>query len=211
MFQKRDLIIFAIIAAALGFFLVRQYSASQEARILVQPENNQVIALEVARLTKGNSELRRGIVDLEDRINSYQKSLTDKTTSSANIKQDLKNYQEINGMLPLTGRGIILKIDKKLSQPQEVDLSNTIRNIGVSGFMINDTRVGLNYHFGGNSDNYDIQIVGNPTLIRSSLIRKGGFLDQLFPSGLEYSIAASEGLTLKTAPPINFIYAKNIK
>lgn len=210
MFKKSDLIIFAVIAAALGFFVVRQYFASKEASILTQPENNQVIALEVARLTKGNSELRQGVIDLEDRINSYQKSVSDSSSSADTINRDLKHYQETNGMLPVSGRGIILKINKHITQPQEVDLANTIRNIGVDGFSINGDRIGLNYHFDANTDSYEIQIVGNPTLIRSALIRKGGFLDQLFPNASEYTVSENDSLTLKTAPPINMIYAKNI-
>jgi len=210
MFKKSDLIIFACIAAALGFFVVRQYFASQEAKVLTQPENNQVIALEVARLTKVNAELRRGVVDQEDRINSYQKSVTDSSSSSETITRDLKRYQEINGMLAVSGRGIILKISKRITQPQEVDLANTIRNIGVDGFSINGDRIGLNYHFEGNADSYEIQIVGNPTLIRSALVRKGGFLDQLFPNALEYTVAENDNISLTTAAPINMIYAKNI-
>jgi uncharacterized protein YlxW (UPF0749 family) len=208
MFKKRDLIIFAVIAAALGFFVVRQYFASKEVRALVQPENNQVIAIEVARLTKSNSDLRQGIVDLENRINNYQKSVTDQSSSTETLNRDLKHYQEINGMLPVSGRGIILRINKKLTQPQQVDLANTIRNIGVNGFSMNGDRIGINYHFGLDSSEYEIQVVGNPTLIRSALIRKGGFLDQLFPGGTEYSISENDNISLKTATPINFIYAQ---
>jgi uncharacterized protein YlxW (UPF0749 family) len=208
MFKKRDLLIFAFIAAALGFFVVRQYFASKEVRTLVQPENNQVIALEVAKLTKSNSDLRQGVEDLENRINNYQKSVSDQSSSSETVNRDLKHYQEINGMLPISGRGIILKINKKLTQPQQVDLANTIRNIGVSGFSVNGERIGINHHFGLNTNDYEIQIIGNPTLIRSALVRKGGFLDQLFPNGTEYTISENDSLSLKTADPLNFIYAQ---
>lgn len=209
MFKRTDVIIFTFIALALGFVLVRQFLVSKEVRVLVQPENNQVLALEVARLTKANADLRNSLVDLENRINNYQKSASDRIASNNTLNKELLQYQEINGAIQTTGRGIELKINKQLTQPQEVDLANTIRNIGVDGFMINDQRIGLNYHFDGTAQNYDILIVGNSTLVSSALTRKGGFLDQLFPSGNEYSITEMESITLKTAAPINFIYAQD--
>jgi uncharacterized protein YlxW (UPF0749 family) len=210
MFKKNDLLIFAIIAAALGFFIVRQYFASKQVSILTQPENNQVLALEVAKLTKGNADLRRGLVDLEDQVNSYQKSATDSSTSTETINNDLKRYQQVNGMLPMTGRGIELKINVRLTQPQEVDLADTVRNIGVDGFSINGERIGINHHFAGNASSYDLQMIGNPTLISSALTRKGGFLDQLFPNTTEYTITENDNLNLKSAAPVNFIYAKSV-
>jgi uncharacterized protein YlxW (UPF0749 family) len=210
MFRKRDIYIFTIISILVGFFIVRQYQASREVKILSQPENNQVIALEVAKLTKVNAELRREIIDSEGRVNNYQKSVGDWKTKKETLDHDLKLYEQINGLLPISGRGIILDIGYKLDQPQEVDIANTIRNIGVDGFSINGRRVGINYHFDGGFDKYEFQIIGNPTLVRSALTRKGGFLDQLFPTGVEYSITESDQVNLATADPLNFTYSKII-
>lgn len=207
MFKKRDIIIFAIIAALFGFFLVRQFYASREAFKLTQPETNQVIALEVANLTKTNTELRQEVFDLDARINNYKKSLNDQVTSDETISRDLQYYREINGSVPITGKGVILKINQNLTQPQQVDLANTIRNIGTQGFSINGDRVSLSYHFGDNAKSYEIVILGNPTLIQSALTRKGGFLDELFPIASEYSISQKEDISLSTAPESNFTFA----
>lgn len=206
MLKKRDIIIFSLIAVVVGFFVMRQYYAGVEARKLVQPENNQVLALEVAHLTKSTAELRSEITALEDQRTQYQKSLVDRSSGIDSIDKDLKRYQEINGFLPINGRGLILKINKELSQPQVVDLANTIRNVGVNGYAINNQRVGLNYHFISVASGTEFKIIGNPTLVRSALTRKGGYLDQLFSGANEYSISESDNISLNTIPPIQFIF-----
>lgn len=210
MFKKRDILIFSLIAILTGFFVVRQYYATREASKLIQPENSQVLAMEVAYLTKDNANLRQEVADLENRSNSYQKSVNDQTSSNDNIIQELNRYLEVNGQKETTGRGIILEIKKPLNQAQVVDLANTIRNIGVNGFSINNKRVGINYFF-SNIDQtpIEIKIISNPTIIKSALTRKGGFLDQLFPTGAEYSITEKDGILLGKYQELKFIYSKN--
>jgi len=212
MVKRKDALLFAIIAFLLGFFLISQYRSGLEVQKVIQPENNQVLAIEVSKLTKGNAELRQEVVSTDAQVAKYQSSVTNQSVSTETINKELKYYRELNGIIPITGKGVILTIDRPLTQPQVVDLANTIRNIGVKGFSINGERVGVNYHFQTSDINkYDIVILGNPTLIRSALIRKGGFLEQLFPNSVEYSIKEEEILTLNTNPTINFTYSKVIK
>lgn len=207
MVKKRDLIIFTIIGVVFGFFLIRQFYASREVRRLTQPENSEVLALDVARLTKSNAELRQEVLTLDSQINNYNKSMTDQSTASETLDRDSRRYQQINGFLAISGRGIILRIDQSLTQPQLVDLANTIRNIGVDGFAINSHRIIINSHFEATTLNYEIAIIGNPTIIKSALTRKSGFLDLLFPDGAGFAISEQDTITLDQVTPWQFIYA----
>lgn len=205
--KKRDLIIFTVLGVAFGFFLIRQYYAGREVRKLTQPENNQVLALEVAKLTKSNAELRQEVLTLDAKVNDYSQSLTDQTTANETLGLDLKRYQQINGYLPVVGRGVVLNINHTLTQPQLVDLINTIRNIGVDGFSINGQRIIISSHFEATTPSYEIAIVGNPTLVKSALTRKSGFLDLLFPSSSDYTITEQDSISLKQVPDWLFTYA----
>ncbi len=209
-FKKRDLVIFAVLGLVFGFFIVRQFYAGREVRILIQPENNQILALEVAKLTKSNTELRQEVLSLDAQVNNYSQSLTNQTTANQTLNNDLNRYQTINGFLPVTGRGLVLKINQTLTQPQLVDLANTIRNIGVDGFSINGQRIIANSHFEASSPSYEVAIIGNPTLVKSALTRKSGYLDILFPSGTSYAISENDSLTLKQVPNWSFTYANII-
>lgn len=209
--KQRDTIIFSLIAILFGIFVMRQLVASREARKLAQPENNQVMALEVAHLTKSTSELRRELANSEDKVSLYQKSLSDQSTALSSIENDLKRYREINATTILKGRGVVLTINKKLSQIQMIDLTDTIRNIGVSGFMVNGLRITHNFYFSESQANTTkIEIVGNPTLLRSAITRKGGYLDQLYPNALEYSISETDTVELPAATVFNYQFSKII-
>lgn len=210
MFKRKDLIIFALIGLIFGFFLVRQFYATREVRKLLQPETNEVIALEVAKLTKSNAELRQEVANLDSQINSYNQSWQNQSTANDALQADLKRYQQINGDIPIAGRGLILKINYKLTQPQLVDLANTIRNIGVDAFAINGQRVLTGTQFLANSNDYEFSIVGNPTLVRSALTRKGGFLDLLFPGANEYVIIEKDSVTIDSSQTQVFNFAKSI-
>lgn len=210
--KLKDKIIFISVAVVVGILLIRQYYAGAEARKLTQPETNQVLALEVAKLAKSNSDLRQEVVDTENKLNSYKKSASDLNATESAIDNDLQTYKNINGDSSLQGRGIVLTINHTLSQPQLVDLVNNIRNIGVDGFSINDLRVNNNTSFKA-ADNikiYKVEMLGNPTLLKSALTRKGGFLDQIFPNATEYVLIEQDTLNLAAGPTANFIYSKVI-
>ena len=210
--KTRDKLIFIAVAAIAGILLTRQYFAGSEARKLSQPENNQVLALEVAKLTASNADLRQEVIDTEAKLNSYKKSASDQVATEATINSELKIYKDINGDLELQGRGIVLTINHALSQTQLVDLVNNIRNIGVDGFAVNGQRININSYFKTDDSvqTYQIDVVGNPSLLKSALTRKGGFLDQIFPNTNEYSIIEKDTVVLPPNPAANFIYSKVI-
>ena len=80
---------------------------------------------------------------------------------------------------------------------------NALRNIGAEGISINGQRFVINSFFRKTADGiflensklsspYIIQTVGNSALIKESLLRKGGIIDQTEESGTEIKVSVEQ-------------------
>jgi uncharacterized protein YlxW (UPF0749 family) len=213
MFKKVDYIIITIICFFLGIFLVSQYFSGKEFNKVIQPENNSVIALEVAKMTKTNTDLRREVQSLTDDLNIYQNSSRSSLDAYQKYEQDISRLRVINGEETKTGQGIVITISGNLNTPQIVDLINALKNIGSEIISINGTRLVINTELGqfAGKENYEIKVLGNSEILKSALERKGGIIDQIKNKEIVISLAKSENIVIKNGEPIQFKYAKVVK
>lgn len=213
MFMKVDYIIITIIGFFLGIFLVSQYISGKEFNKVVQPENSSVIALEVAKMTKTNADLRREAQNLTGDLNTYQNSNQSSIDAYQKYQQDVARLRVINGEETKTGQGIVITINGSLDTAQIVDLVNALKNIGSEIISINGTRLVINTEFSqyAKQDNYEIKVLGNSEILKSALERKGGIIDQIKNKDITISLAKSENIAIKNGEPIQFQYAKVVK
>jgi uncharacterized protein YlxW (UPF0749 family) len=206
MFKRTDYIIFAIICFILGIFLVSQYFAGKQIKRISQPESSEVLALEVAKLTKSNADLRHQASILTTDLDKYQNS----KEVAEKAKTELESLRLINAENSASGQGVLIKIDKQLSQAQLVDLINALKNIGTYLISVNNQRITPNYFFPNNyfSSPYEIRALGNKTILENSLNRKGGIVEQIAGDDRDkFIVEQSDSIVIPQSQPIIFKFA----
>lgn len=190
MFQKKDLLAFILVSLILGMLLVRQFYVSKEAEKIQKGEENQLQALEIARLMKANTDLRLEIKELATTSEKYQKALLDRKSASEEVVKNLEKYRILAGTTQITGPGVEINIDSDLTKEQAVDLINALKNIGIEGLSINGKRLVISSYFISEADGlylngrklekpYVILVLGNAPLVKEALERKGGIIEQI--------------------------------
>lgn len=209
--KKKDILIYILICLILGILLVRQFYTTKVVEKIKTGEENQLLALEVSRLIKANTDLRLEIQDLGATSEKYQKSLDDKKSASEEVAKNIEKYQILAGVTKIEGRGVEIKIDGDLDQTQMVDLANALRNIGIEGSSVSGKRVIISSYFKTASDGlylnetklakpYTILAIGNAPLISEALKRKGGIIEQITGSSKDLKITVEEKDKIILAP-----------
>ena len=213
MFKKNDYIVISIICFFLGIFVVSQIMATKKYKTLIQPENNEVLAIEVGKQTKVNSELRSEVKDLTAKLDTYKNSTESSQKAVELYKSDLGRLSIINGEVDKSGQGVVIAIAGKLGVPQVVDLINAIRNIGADIISINDKRILVNTSFNqfNGLDKYEIKVLGNSKLLKSAMERKGGIVEQISTKDINFNIEEKTELTVPAGREIKFKYARIIE
>jgi uncharacterized protein YlxW (UPF0749 family) len=209
-FKKKDYVIISIICLFLGIFLVSQFYSSSEYKKVIQPENSETLALEVAKLTKTNSDLRQEVKSLTSTLDSYKDTSESGKKLYEKYLSDKELYDIINGNAPKTGQGVSVMVTGSLGTAQIVDLVNAIKNMGSGMISINGKRLVINTdlsQFAG-KDDYKIDVLGNSKLLDSAIKRKGGILEQISTKDLKIEVISSEEITMPIGEPFQFIYSK---
>lgn len=210
MFKKNDTIIISIICFFLGIFLVSQYYSGIEVSRITQPENNEVLAIEVGKLTRSNAGLRREVQDLTANLDSYRDSSESSKKAYNQYLSDIEKFGIVNGDKGTSGQGVVIDVTGDLVTPQVVDLVNAIKNIGAQIIEINGKRLVLNTEMSQFADlgHYEIKVLGNSTLLKSAMERKGGIVDQIGTKDIVFSISASDNIQIVSAEPISLKHAR---
>lgn len=212
MLKKSDYLIISVLLFFLGVFLVTQYRAGKEYLKIIKPENNEVLAVEVSKLTKSNSDLRNQVRELTLDADKYENSSVSEKVIYEKYTKDLEELNVINGFSPKSGQGVLVKVQGKMSTPQIVDLVNAIRNIGSDLIAINDTRLVINTDLSkfNNLDNYDILIYGNGEMFKSALERRGGIVEQVSTKDMKISVEGRDNIIIPAGGNIVIKYSKSI-
>ena len=210
MFKKTDIVVVSAVALLLGVFVVTQFYSAKEYKKATEPQNNEVMAIEVANLTKANAGLRQEAVDLTQSLDSYKNASESSKKSQEAYLADIDRYDVINGLKRAEGQGVIVGVDGLLSSPQITDLINAIKNIGGELIAINGERIEINTYLAKYSGmkKYEIKVLGNGNLFKSALERKGGIVEQISNKDIHFSISEQTNLEVPVGEAIKFNYAK---
>ena len=121
--KKIDYIIIFCLSIFLGIFLVSQYYANKEYDKVIQPENNEILAVEVARLTKSNSDLRTEVKELTNTLDNYRKANTSRADIYNQYSTDNNRLDLINGIATYSGQGVMLQVNGKLRGSIKINLN----------------------------------------------------------------------------------------
>lgn len=211
--KRNDYIIISVICFFLGIAIISQVLAGKEYDRVIKPENNEIMALEVASLTKGNTNLRNEVLDLTSELNTYKNSSETSRVSSEKYQNDLNQLAVINGESAASGQGTVITIQGGLAASQVIDLINAINNIGSEVISINGQRIVLQMDLGrfSGQSSYEIKVLGNSQLLKSAIERRGGIEDQISSKDISISVSESSNMTIEAGKPLELRYARIVK
>ncbi|EKD49468.1 MAG: hypothetical protein ACD_63C00135G0004 [uncultured bacterium] len=178
------------IAILIGFLIVAQFFSTEKIKEKVSPEHEKSLSLEVSILSDSNRNLREEISKLRTEQKDYDLVFQNKESGTEVLGSSLENYKIVSGLYELSGEGIVMKIEGPVLDVHLLDLTNTIRNIGIKGMALNDRRLvynssiipdGLQIRLDGELINppYIFKAVGDPELLQEALTREGGMVEQI--------------------------------
>lgn len=179
--NKKGILIITIVSFILGIVITRQFMLSQRIKANVSSQNNEALAYEVSELFKNNEKLEVEVNKLKTEVENLDASSQNQKTANETLEENLKNYQIILGSTEVIGDGVRIIFDKKISSVQLIDLINALKNIGVDALAINDQRINLysSIEEGTFLSPTKIDVIGDKKLLKTSLTRSGGIIDQI--------------------------------
>jgi|GEM_PF-648619 len=204
-----------IVCLLLGVLMRWQSDNRQLIAQAQNPETQEVVAVEVARLTNANTDLRKQLSDVTQQEYELQQAIVDKQSASATYQKELDKADLVTGSVSVTGPGIRLVINDSLTNAQITDVLNALKNIGAEALSINDYRV--TPWFSEWRTNltapYTVVALGSPPVLATSLTRRGGIIDQieLAAGALELTVDQYDELTLPETPLPNFQYLQVVE
>ncbi len=177
--KTKHFLITFLVSLVLGYFLAYQFNLQKKiTKISVNNEDAQ-LAVEVAQLIKSNDDLFSQLGELIIQKEKLQQTSNSSIASLQSLESDITKYQILNGSQSIRGKGVTIEINEMLMQTQQVDLVNALRNIGFDAMTINGKRILTNASFIGElHPKIIIDVIGDPTLIKEGLERRGGILEQ---------------------------------
>lgn len=202
-------------AVLLGILIVWQSNSRQAFLNAQDPEQQGVVAIEVARLTDANSQLRKQLSDLTQQEYKLASAIVDRKSAEESVTKQNEQAEIVAGTSAVSGPGIIININDQLSIPQQIDILNALKNIGAEAISVNNRRVSARFSpwRAQLEAPYEIKAIGSPAALASSLDRRGGVIDQieLTTGALDLNIEQSEKLYLPSATLPTPKYATTVK
>ncbi len=182
---RKNILILIGACLFLGFILSRQFFLHKLVAESTQPEQEQELALEVSQLIKSNHELTLEKNKLNEEYSLLYKNVADKKMNLSTVSNSIEQYNIILGLVPVKGPGVTISFDEILDTTQITDLINALRNIGIEALVINGKRITptTGWDIKTFSSPYKIQVIGNSKLIKESLGRRGGIMENIGFSG----------------------------
>lgn len=181
MFKAKDLLTILIISLILGYVLAQQFYLQQKVKKVTQSDSSASLAMEVSELIKNNNKLKKEKIGTDEELNKLTQSAESSQQTSETIQENLNNFKIILGVVPVSGKGVIISLDQEVESVQIIDLINAIKNIGAEAISINNKRIGPTSSI-ENGVFYPptlVQIIGDQNLLYDSLTRSGGIIDQI--------------------------------
>lgn len=178
------------------------------------PEAQEVVAVEVARLTNANADLRNQLADLAQRDYDLAQAQQNKQSAKSAYQEEQAKADLVTGRLAVKGPGVRIVINDTLTNTQITDVLNALKNIGAEAIAINGRRITpwfseWRVEF---QPPYTIEAIGSPPVLSTSLQRRGGVIDQieLAAGALDLTVTEQDTLTLPAAPLQKIKYEKSL-
>jgi len=219
------------VLALIGFLFVLQFRANRPLR--QEAELPSIRARDLAVLIEQQEEARRG---LQGEIDALRRTLADYDTATTQghglaetMRRDAATYRIVLGLTSVEGPGVIVRLTEEvragaivapLVQAQDLSvLVNELWAAGAEAIAINGIRLLATTGFRQDERSilvgavairppYQLEAIGNSTVIRAALHIRGGFVDGARAIGIHVEVSEHEHLRLPALPaPASFRYA----
>ncbi len=151
----------------------------------------------VGASTSDRASLITGLVDanlkLRDEVNALQAKLADANQQGDSLPAlvaELNRLKLVNGLLEVTGPGVVITLDGPMSAIELQDLVNELKNAGAEAIALNGQRLivrsviistdaGVSVDSTPISRPFVFQALGDPDTLLAAMTRKGGLLVSL--------------------------------
>ena len=214
--NKREVSALVLVSILLGLILSIQFKTINKSvgEGVLPTQRSQQLALELKKLQSERESQTTRILELEFKIEQYEKGEADKNIYTENLYKDAMKYRMLAGYQEIEGSGIVLEINDppvdlqfgdSYSIVDELDLVLQIISVlnaaDAEAISINDqrytsyteiVRAGNHIEINGVSTNSPITIkaIGNPNTLESALAIKMGVVWQL--RRLDYLVHLSQ-------------------
>lgn len=198
MYTKRSVAILIGACMFLGFILARQFFLQKAVNIVTESDKQSELAIEVSRLIESNKELAEEKAKLNEQYSLIQKSTEDQKTNMDAMASAIEQYKIILGEVKASGSGVSIVFEETMDTTQLTDLMNALRNIGAEAMAINSKRITptTGWDMKTFSAPYKIQAIGDSNVLKQSLERRGGIMENI---GISGQVTIEKKLTLPAA------------
>lgn len=196
----------------LGFW---QFNLRQSISQATAAESQEVLAIEVSRLTSANDDLRQQLSELTQREYALASAVSDRQAAEQSLSDQRHQAEILNGTTAVTGPGIRIFVGQTLTISQQIDILNALNNIGAEALAVNGRRVTWQYSPWQTETPapFAVEAIGSPTALASALNRRGGVIDQLEQTTglLDITVEQAESLTLPAGSAPDLVYARPVE
>lgn len=161
--MKKKELIMLLIAIVLGFILVIQSRTFNKVDELVARETSTNVFQQIKVMKARNKDLDTEVKKLEDNL----EKLKDQSLALDAIENEITDYEKLNGMKTVLGKGIVVSFDKNIGAEWLVDFVNELFNSGAEAVSINGIR-------------YQNETAGFDSLPNGSIFYAGTILSEPF-------------------------------
>jgi uncharacterized protein YlxW (UPF0749 family) len=135
------LIVVCLIGVVLGFLVVMQLRSQATVAATLAAQDDTSIALLINDLNKANNQLLQQSTDLSQQEAQLHQSLSSGGADAQGIQKTLTTLNLVDGVVPVHGPGLTIRIQGSVMDFELQDLLNSLRQAGGEAFSVNSYRV----------------------------------------------------------------------
>lgn len=200
-------LLLSVVCLLLGVLLFAQFCTQRRitTALLAASSTNQ--ALIISNLVESNAELREEVGALRSQLRRYQE------VEGQGVLQtrlnELNRIKVVNGLVEVSGHGVEVRIEGRISVLDMQDMVNELRNTGAEAMAVNGQRLlvssviasddmGMIVNGVSISAPYIFQAIGDQETMARALTRKGGVIALLEArcEGLDITVSKRDKIIL---------------
>ncbi|MEN6350667.1 MAG: DUF881 domain-containing protein [Syntrophomonas sp.] len=223
----------AIVCLVLGVMLAVQFKTTESYQTNLVPARIEDLTKQVSTVSEERDALVEEVLSLREKLKNVRKN----DPAMADMEDDLQKANLSAGLVPVKGPGIIVTVNdstRPLQNGENPNISivhdsdllmlvNELKTSGAEAISINNERITgrseircagtlILVNMNPVGPPFTIKAIGNPDLLESGMLIKGGYMESLKVLGIEAGIEKSENLEIPAfSGSMKFTYATPVK
>ena len=216
-------LLLTVVCLVLGVLLVAQFRTQRRITTALLAASSTDQALIISNLVESNAELREEVGALRSQLSRYQEAEGQEVLQT--LVNELNRIKIVNGLVEVSGPGVEVRIDGRISVLDMQDMVNELRNTGAEAMAVNGQRLIVSSVIASDdmgmivngvriSEPYIFQAIGHQETMAGALTRKGGVIALLEAryGGLDITVSKREKIVLPIyRGSFEFRYATAVK